>query len=229
MGLTLNPAGAELLDRPDANPGLVRQSLQNIARANRWFGGSWAVRWGVGRALASLPPGTRLLLLDAGAGVGDLAGEAERTGRRHGMALTAWCVDRHREAARLAAANAHVSLQADAGDLPLPARSVDIVLLSQLLHHFSPSSAAVLLQEAARVARHSVIVADLRRSWLAALAFRFGARLLRFDAVTIEDGLTSLRRGFNRDELAAVFAAAGLQATVTRRPGWRLVALASVA
>ncbi len=47
---TLAP-GHELLDDPGADPAVVRESLGNIARANRWFGGWWAVRHGLERLL----------------------------------------------------------------------------------------------------------------------------------------------------------------------------------
>jgi hypothetical protein len=74
------------------------------------------------------------------------------------------------------------------------------------------------------VAAHGVVIADLRRSRLAQLGFWLGGRLLRFDAVTLDDGITSLHRGFTVETLASLLASAGIQATVTRRPGSRIVA-----
>jgi hypothetical protein len=43
--------------------------------------------------------------------------------------------------------------------------------------------------------------------------------------VTIDDGRTSIRRGFTTGELMRLLVAAGVSAVVARRPGWRLVAL----
>jgi hypothetical protein len=40
----------------------------------------------------------------------------------------------------------------------------------------------------------------------------------------VADGITSLHRGYTPDELRALLAAAGVRATVERRPGYRLVA-----
>ena len=45
--LTLSPTGTELLDDPGANAATVALSLRNIARANWWFGGWAAVRYGL--------------------------------------------------------------------------------------------------------------------------------------------------------------------------------------
>ena len=53
--------GVELLDDPSGSPAAVETSLHNIARANRWFGGTAAVCWGLGRALRGIPSGARLI------------------------------------------------------------------------------------------------------------------------------------------------------------------------
>lgn len=73
----LEPApGVELLDDPCAEPAQVCESLRNIARSNRWFGGAAAVRFGLRRALTPDPriPGSPnpLTFLDVGTGLGDL-------------------------------------------------------------------------------------------------------------------------------------------------------------
>jgi SAM-dependent methyltransferase len=113
---------------------------------------------------------------------------------------------------------------ADAGAAPFRNKSVDLVLVSQVLHHLAPASAVRLLQDCDRLARLGVIVADLRRAWLAGPLFRLGGRLLRFDPVTLLDGVTSIRRGYEVDELRALLGRAGIPGRVARRPGYRLVA-----
>lgn len=59
---------------------------------------------------------------------------------------------------------------------------------------------------------------------MARIAFWVGAHALRFDATTVADGITSLRRGFTPAELRALLRAAGVRARVSCRPGYRLVA-----
>jgi hypothetical protein len=102
---------------------------------------------------------------------------------------------------------------------------VDLVLLSQVAHHFPADAAVALFREADRVARRAVMVLDLRRAGLARVAFRAGAALLRFDRVTTHDGLVSIRRGYTPGELRALAGRAGVCATVARRPGWRVCAV----
>jgi len=74
------------------------------------------------------------------------------------------------------------------------------------------------------VARIGVVVADLRRSALAQAGFWFASHALGFDRVTRMDGVTSLRRGFTAASLSRLLDPLGVNATIERRPGSRLVA-----
>lgn len=219
--------GVELLDDRLAPPPTVRESLRNIARANRWFGGAWAVRFALDQAFTRLGQGS-YSILDVGTGAGDLPRMARAWAAQRGIELRTVGLEVSSVAASMARENGTPSLVADGGVLPLADASVDLVLLSQVVHHFSPPAIVRLLRECARVARHALLVSDLRRSHLARWAFPMVGRLLRFDAVTIQDGVTSLERGFTVSSLQALFDRAQLPATVTRRPGARLVAVATV-
>jgi hypothetical protein len=96
--------------------------------------------------------------------------------------------------------------------------------VSQVAHHLTDDSTVRLLRTCDALARVGVVVADLRRGPLGPIAFRLGARALRFDPVTMADGLTSLRRGYTPRELEALLSRAGVRARVSRRPGYRLLA-----
>ena len=100
-------------------------------------------------------------------------------------------------------------LVGDGAALPIRDRGVDLVLMSQVAHHFSPDAIVRLVRECARVARRAVILADLRRSALAAIGFRLAGHALRFDTDTVRDGVTSLRRGFSTESLCALLSRAG--------------------
>ena len=223
-GLSITSLGTELLDDPTANPAAVAESLRNIARANRWFGGAAAVRFGLARTLAGVARGTTLSLLDLGTGLGDLPRVAVRWGAARGIRLVPVGLERNRVAAALASGAGLPTALACAGAPPIRDKSVDVVLVSQVAHHLTGASVVSLLQTCDRLARRAAIVADLRRSSIAPPAFWFGARLLAFDPVTVADGMTSIRRGFSRTELRSLMARAGIEGRVYRRPGFRLVA-----
>ena len=223
QGLSL-AAGDELLDHPDADPAVVRDSLRHISTANRWFGGWWAVRHGLRHLLAGIPPGTRLTLLDIGTGAGDLPLRAVAWAARRGITLVPFGVERHPAAARLAQQQGVPTLLGCAGALPVRAGGVDIVIASQLVHHLAPAAIIDCCQTANAIARHGVIIADLRRSPVALAGFWLGSRLFGFDAATKADGLTSVRRGFTATELTGLLRRAGIVTRVEQRPGFRLVA-----
>lgn len=222
--LSITPIGAELLDDPAADPGVVAESLHNIARANRWFGGSAAVRQGLRRTIGKLPPGTTLSLLDLGTGLGDLPRIATEWGAARGLRIVPVGLELNRAAARLARRAGLPVAVACAGAPPVADKSVDLILVSQLAHHLTNDSIVHLLRTCDRLARRAVIVADLRRHVLAPPSFWIGARLLGFDRVTVADGMTSVRRGFHERELDRLLIRAGISGRVERRPGFRLVA-----
>ena len=223
-GLSITSLGEELLDDPAANPGAVAESLRNIGRANRWFGGAAAVRFGLARTLAGVPRGTTLTLLDLGTGLGDLPLVASRWAEARGIRIVPVGLELNRVAAVLASGGGVPTALACAGAPPIRDKSVDVVLVSQVAHHLTKASVVDLLRTCDRLARLAVIVADLRRDPVAPLAFWFGARLLGFDPVTVADGMTSIRRGFTRAEMSSLMTTAGVDGEVHRRPGCRLVA-----
>jgi SAM-dependent methyltransferase len=222
--LAISPVGVELLDDPAADPAAVTETLRNIARSNRWFGGTAAVLHGCRRLLADVAPGTSLSLLDLGTGAGDLPRAAVRWAARRGIRLVPVGLERSRVAAGVASAAGIPCAVGCAGAPPVGEKGVDLVLLSQVLHHLAPSSVIRLLASCDRLARRGVVVADLRRGRFGPVAFWVGARALRFDAMTRVDGMTSIRRGYTPAELRGLLAAAGVQAMIERRPGYRLVA-----
>ena len=223
-GLSITSIGAELLDDPSADPAAVAESLRNIERANRWFGGAAAVRFGLARALAGVPRGSTLSLLDLGTGLGDLPRAAVRWGAARGIRVVPMGLELNPVAATLASGGGVPTALACAGAPPIRDKSVDVVLVSQVAHHLTPASVVHLLQTCDRLARRAAIVADLRRSAIALPAFWCGAQLLGFDPVTVADGMTSIRRGFSRREMSELMARAGVEGRVYRRPGFRLVA-----
>ncbi len=225
--LEVAPIGTELLDDPRAAAPSVRESLRNIARANRWLGGAAALRYALGRVITGFRD-SPVSLLDIGTGTGDLPRMARDWAARRGVTLVPLGIELSGVAARLARESGVETVVGDGGSLPFRDRSVDLILISQVAHHFSPAAIVRLFREAARVARHAVLVSDLRRSRVAAWGFPLAGWALRFDRFTRQDGVTSLRRGFTRPGLARLLEQAGLPAAVVRRPGFRLVAVAPV-
>jgi SAM-dependent methyltransferase len=189
--------GVEALDNPAADPALVTRMMRDLARANRWMGGRAAVRFGLARLLDATDRGRRLTLFDIGTGAGDLPLDAARWAARRGVTLVPLALERIVAAARIARGAGVPVVVGCAGALPVRARSVDLVLVSQVAHHLDTESVVTLFTACSRVARRGVLVCDLRPSALFAHGFRAAGRILGFDPTTLDDGVTSLARGFS--------------------------------
>jgi ubiquinone/menaquinone biosynthesis C-methylase UbiE len=177
------------------------------------------------RELRTLADGESAVLLDVGTGLGDIAARARAVAADAGIPLRTVGVDASEPLARNASCPALPTARADALALPFADDSVDIVLCSQLLHHFENDRAIELLRELDRVAKHRVIVSDLRRSWFAASGIWLVSFPLRFHPVSRHDGVVSVLRGFTRGELERmVERAVHTQARVRQRPTFRLTA-----
>jgi len=210
----------ELLDAEVSAEEAIR-SLRDLRLANRWLGGRGSLR----AALAPLLDGSpRTSILDVGCGSAD---------------LPAWLADSHpgrcfavgvdRKLLHLRQAPSGVErVVADARALPFAPGSFDIVTASLILHHFDEPELPSVLRGLYSVARHALVVNDLRRAyvpyWFGRLVFPWLFR----SPLSVSDGLLSIRRGFEPRELLRAFEHAGIPGPrLVRRFPYRLLAVAS--
>ncbi len=223
----LTPArrrGIELLDDPSIDPALATRSLKDIARSNRWFGGRRAVMRELD-VVFSDAAGSDMVLLDVGTGLGDIPRAAHVLANRRDVSLRTIGLELTPALAFGARVGAQHAICGNALSLPLATNSVDIVTCSQVLHHFEPDDAHMLLREMARVARRAVIVSDLRRSWTAAALLWLVSFPLGFHPVSRHDGIVSIFRGYTASELREIVTVAlGGSPAVQHRAGWRITA-----
>ena len=216
--------GGEFLDAPNVSAELLDRSLGDVERANTLFGGTRAVLREMMPVLRARR-GEALTLLDVGTGAADIPTAVRGRAEHFGVRLTAFGADTAPSLARSAMRRLDGSMCADARALPLRARSVDIVVCSQLLHHFTELDALRVLRELHRVARERVIVSDLRRSWIAAAGIWLASFPLRFHPVSRHDGVVSVLRGFTAHELYEhVKISTGATPIVRHHVGWRVTA-----
>jgi SAM-dependent methyltransferase len=211
----------EILDDPNVDRELVTRSLADVARSNFFFGGRSSAIKELKGALKELPG--QATLLDVGTGLGDIPFRGREVARRSGIELTTVGLDSAIELARASRHTVTLSVCGDALRLPFPDRSIDIVMCSQVLHHFAGADGLRLLREMNRVARVRVIVSDIRRSWIAAAGLWVLSFPLRFHAVSRHDGVVSVMRGFTPAELGdTVRDAVAQKPVVHRRLGFRV-------
>lgn len=198
---------AESLDGGAVHRGELEQNLADLARLGRLPGGVSASVAAI-RRLA--PAKGDLTILDVGAGRGDMALAFASRGWR------TVAVDSHPDVLRVARAktanNPMVEVvDGDGRSLPYPDGAFDVSHCSLLVHHLDPPDAVAMLREMARVARHGVVVNDLRRGLLPFVATGVAVTLLGRCRATRVDGLASVRRSYTLAELDELLAEADLE------------------
>ena len=213
--------GIEFLDNPGVSPELVTRSMADVERSNSLFGGRDAALDELELALGDLKECA--LLLDVGTGTGDIPSAARALASRRNVTLrtigfdsSLVLLDRHRRRNNLV-------VRGDALSLPFRDKSVDVVICSQVLHHFAEPQARRLIVEMNRVARTRVVISDIRRSLVAAGGLWLASFLLNFHSVSRHDGVVSVMRGFVPTELSdLVVSAIGQKPVVHSRSGFRV-------
>ena len=210
----------ERLDAPVQDPDILAQSLDQLAAVNRWLGGTRAVLRPV---LAVLRPRGGGSVIDVGTGSGDAPRAIVRAARRERLNVRVTACDLHPQTVHLAAERSRSFpeidvARADAAALPFPDGAFDVALLSLTLHHFADGVQLTALRELARVARVSIVVNDLERSWPNYLGARLlAATIWRTNPLTRHDGPVSVLRAFTPAELAERARLAGLSGVHVRR------------
>ncbi len=215
--------GVEILDDP-ATPDSIRlRAMADVARSNALFGGTASVIRAIRGAVPQLPRAA--VLLDVGTGLAEVPERVRHELRRAGISSIAIGVDLSAPLARSARRRLEGAAVGDARCLPVRGAAADVVTCSQLLHHFETAAARDVIAELHRASRGWVVISDLRRSWIAASAFWMASILLRFDAVTRRDGVTSVLRGFTMPELEhLVRDVTGVRPAMQRGAFWRVSA-----
>jgi len=213
----------ELLDDPAVAPEIMARSMRDVELSNLIFGGLRAALDEVKSALGEVP--RCATLLDVGTGTADIPSAARTIAAKRGVTLRTIGFDSSEVLLRGHRGRNTNVVRGDALRLPFRDRSVDIVMCSQVLHHFREPEAMQLIAEMNRVARARVVISDIRRSWIAAAGLWMASFLLGFHSVSRHDGVVSVMRGFVPEELSAlVTSAVGLRADVNRHLGFRVTA-----
>lgn len=219
-------AATEWMDLPRQDTNELARALRDLAWVNRWLGGSRLVCTKLASIVGGLSAPIRLL--DVGSGYADIPRAMVRWARCRGLSLEVEGLDHHDQILALAsqACQAFPEIlirQGDALALPYPDGSFDIVLASLILHHMEGQEQVALLRELYRVARHTVLVNDLRRGRWPYLITWASLRVASQSRLIHHDGPLSVRRGFLPEELQVLAREAGwARVQVSRHPFFRL-------
>jgi len=175
----------ELLEDPGLPDALVARVYREIARTHRWLGNTAELL-----RLLRLGPAPKRVL-DIGCGQGALL---EQIRSELGVEVVGFDL-------RPPPASAPVEIRT--GNAVVDALpEADVALAVCLVHHLDPQGIIGLVRNVARSSKR-LIVLDLVRHRLPLLLFRIFATPL-LEPMNVADGLTSIRRAYTPDELAAI-------------------------
>ncbi len=200
--------GEELLDRPDSNPRLTRESFRFMKFVNHVGGGIRVVRKFLERELPNFPAGQTVKILDLGGGDCDIPLAITRWAVAHGYSVEFTCTDHNAQALAMAQeslARAHCkAIRLEQTDIFTyqPAEEFDYALGSMVFHHFTAEEIDRLITHLRGFVRRALLINDLHRC---ALNYLVAAILTaRVDPEPRHDALLSIRRGFKPNELAGM-------------------------
>jgi len=204
-----DPATPELMDRPQPVSAELDTDLHNLRQLNRYFGSYRLIEHFLRRWLR---PRTPMRVLDLATGSGDIPRLVVDYARRIGAAVSVDAVDQQRstvEIARRLSAD-YPEIEFTEGDVMTFEREpYDVVLCSLALHHFSEADAVTLLRRGRELSRRYVLVADLRRGWLATAGVYLLTSLFFREPMTQTDARLSAERAFSFAEFRSLAELAG--------------------
>jgi ubiquinone/menaquinone biosynthesis C-methylase UbiE len=223
----------EHIDTGDYTPEEYEGCLAELRRVNRWLGDLSALQRSV---LPDIQRGgaRTFMLLDVGAGTGELLREVALAARRREVTTRLLGLELNERAAVGLLEESHefpevASVRGDALRLPFADGAFDYVMCSLFTHHFRDDACVRVLREMARVARRRIYCIDLHRHPVAYYFYTTVGRIILHNRLVREDGALSILRAFRPEELRRLGSRAGLkEVKVERRFPYRLVLSAGV-
>lgn len=188
----------EILDTEQSSQRDVRDSLVDLQRINRWFGGTGTMAKLIDLVLQKTNA-TQLSLLDVASASGDIPQEIQQQLARRGVRLNYTLLDRD---ASHFSVNGAARVRGDALALPFRENSFDLVGCSLFAHHLEPEEIGSFTRGALRVARIGLLINDLRRSYPHLAAVYAGKPLFR--RITRHDSVASVLRSYTPDEMRSM-------------------------
>ena len=219
----------EYLDRPDCDTALSAESYRFMEIINSYFGGIRVVQQFM-QAETARRNGVPLRILDIGSGSCDIPLSVLHWARKNCISLDYTCLET--SGCAIDAARANIDRE---GNPPMrllqedafthqPAEPYDCAVASMCFHHFSDPQILALIERLRGFVRNSVLINDLLRSELAALAVRL--LLVNRSAGVRHDTLLSIQRGFKAKELRTLLSKLdNVTVSVNPAPWFRVAAI----
>jgi 2-polyprenyl-3-methyl-5-hydroxy-6-metoxy-1,4-benzoquinol methylase len=198
----------ELMDDFSIGGDLLRDTLDKLENINRWLGGNKVTINGLKSILKHHPKAQEITIVDIGCGHGDILRDVAKFGRKYKFKFKLLGIDANPTAIEYAN-----ELSVDYPELSFKTEDIfsqefqkgkfDVVLATLFLHHFKTPELVSFLDKILQQTKIGVVVNDLHRNKLAYYLFMLLSIFIK-NKMIIEDGLTSVLRGFKRKDLETI-------------------------
>lgn len=184
----------------------LKDALDKIAKINKLLGGNNLTLQGVKELLKNEDPTKEISIIDVGCGNGDMLRYIANFGDNEGYKFKLIGIDANAFTINYAEdlsyhyPNVTYSCE-DIFNKALDEIKCDIILCTLTLHHFKNEEILKLINAFKQNATIGIIINDLHRSKVAYKLFKCLCYFFKLNKMSREDGLTSILRGFTKQEL----------------------------
>jgi 2-polyprenyl-3-methyl-5-hydroxy-6-metoxy-1,4-benzoquinol methylase len=185
---------------------VLREALDKIAEINQLLGGNKLTLLGVKSLITKVSKTAKVTIVDVGCGNGDMLRNLADYAIKNNLNFNLIGIDANNytfnHALKLSENYPNISYRCeDIFDKAFSELKYDIVLCTLTLHHFKESEIFDVMNVFHTNAALGVVINDLQRSSLAYRLFQSLCFVFRLNAMSREDGLVSILRGFKKKEL----------------------------
>jgi 2-polyprenyl-3-methyl-5-hydroxy-6-metoxy-1,4-benzoquinol methylase len=185
---------------------VLRDALDKIAKINQFLGGNHLTLRGVQDLIQNHSKTNEITIVDVGCGNGDMLRTLAEYGAKNNFSFSLIGIDANdftiKYAQQLSKEYSNISFECqDIFDENFEQLKYDIVLCTLTLHHFKEDEILKLMAVFNANSTIGIVINDLQRSAVAYLLFQLVCFLFRLNSMSRQDGLTSILRGFKKEEL----------------------------
>ncbi|MGK0253568.1 MAG: 2-polyprenyl-3-methyl-5-hydroxy-6-metoxy-1,4-benzoquinol methylase [Mariniflexile sp.] len=209
MSLLINTTqrtdATEIMDDFSISGKILHKTLDTLANINKWLGGNKVTLYGLKKVIKNHPKNVPITIIDLGCGGGDILRKVSKYGKKEGYIFKLVGIDANQDAVDYAReiSKDYPEISFVACDIfsdAFESLQYDVVLTTLFLHHFKEDQITNMLSSLKKKAKLGIVVNDLHRHPMAYYLFKLVCVTIK-NTMIIEDGLTSVLRGFKRHEL----------------------------
>lgn len=195
---------AEKMDQPDCDNELLFNTYRQFTIINRLISGWQRIYKNHIRSVLQ-GQSKSYSLLDIGCGGGDITKLIDRLAKKDGIKIQITGIEPDERAIQFLSDQkwpSNISFRkASSNELIQENQLFDIVISNHLVHHLKQPELKMICEHAEKLSSKKVIFNDIERSDIGYASFKVAATPLFRNSFIVEDGLTSIKRSFRKDEL----------------------------